>query len=672
MTTIRGNAPTMSDFVSIARNPDISPKSVLCRAVLLGSVSSVDRRGIYVLDVLTESASWVKCGTTGHSPRDCTNDLRSQYKFKCSACGGTDHVTFFCSIKDSKADEQTDFKPSKSQKTTPKPASKPARKPKAESTNPDPQQNPKAEPANPDLQQNPKVKPANLDLQQKTKAEPANPDLQQKRLAEQLKTKGNHAFKSEDFETAIDYYTQAIKWYDRESIYHSNRAAAYIAKKRFRLALADCHRAVALQSDHPTAKVLVRLGRCHFSLGAIIPALSALRQAIVLEPGNSVALSFRKKAVELQSHIDDFEGARSRNHWRMAQSAYEKCIQIIEEEEGDVPIEWTCWGIEVEIARGNWEEASGLVESAIQEHPNCPDLTLLHALVLFLTGTFEYAARQILTTLRMDPDSRKAKQLRLRVRTFEQLKAEGNEFFGDSQWRRAIDKYNEALQIVSEKLEEGNGGHIRALLLSNRAAAYVKLNQYKEARSDIKSSLTLHPTFFKAIRCRARINLHEECYDAAIEDFKQAIEYVRTEAERRALQAELNEAERMAAIKRNKRKNHYDTLGMPKALFVILEGMLIRAAGLTRTCSVLEIKKAYKRESLKHHPDKVGLCCHSLCLIVLRIIAIKGGNEERFKLVVEAYAILSDPLERSRHDAELNKYTSYSEQDDYDWSYFTP
>lgn len=45
----------------------------------------------------------------------------------------------------------------------------------------------------------------------------------------------------------------------------------------------------------------------------------------------------------------------------------------------------------------------------------------------------------------------------------------------------------------------------------------------------------------------------------------------------------------------------------------------------------MEIKKGYRRESLKHHPDK-------------------GGDEEKFKLVVEAHAVLSDPARRERYD----------------------
>ena len=52
---------------------------------------------------------------------------------------------------------------------------------------------------------------------------------------------------------------------------------------------------------------------------------------------------------------------------------------------------------------------------------------------------------------------------------------------------------------------------------------------------------------------------------------------------------------------------------------------------MARDCTETEIKKAYRRESLKHHPDK-------------------GGDEEKFKLVAEAHTVLSNPQSRQRYD----------------------
>jgi hypothetical protein len=55
----------------------------------------------------------------------------------------------------------------------------------------------------------------------------------------------------------------------------------------------------------------------------------------------------------------------------------------------------------------------------------------------------------------------------------------------------------------------------------------------------------------------------------------------------RALRGELKRAE--AALRRSKTKDYYKILGV------------------ARDCNEADIKKAYRRESLKHHPDKVRL-----------------------------------------------------------------
>jgi len=144
----------------------------------------------------------------------------------------------------------------------------------------------------------------------------------------------------------------------------------------------------------------------------------------------------------------------------------------------------------------------------------------------------------------------------------------------------------------------------------------LKLDRHTDALADTDASLLLSPNSFKALRTRARIELHLEKYDACIADFKSAIQQAQTEGSAtendvRALKSELKKAE--AALKRSKTKDYYKILG------------------LARDCNEADIKKAYRRESLKHHPDK-------------------GGDEEKFKLVVEANAVLSDPRRRERYD----------------------
>ena len=131
---------------------------------------------------------------------------------------------------------------------------------------------------------------------------------------------------------------------------------------------------------------------------------------------------------------------------------------------------------------------------------------------------------------------------------------------------------------------------------------------------DTEESITLYPGNFKTLRTRARIYLHLENFEASVADFKAALEQAKFEnsvPEVRSLQTELKKAE--AALKRSKTKDYYKILGV------------------SRDCTEVELKKAYRKESLVHHPDK-------------------GGDEEKFKLVNEAFSVLSDPQRRQRYD----------------------
>jgi len=58
---------------------------------------------------------------------------------------------------------------------------------------------------------------------------------------------------------------------------------------------------------------------------------------------------------------------------------------------------------------------------------------------------------------------------------------------------------------------------------------------------------------------------------------------------------------------------------------------------IERTANDDILRKAYKKAALVHHPDK-------------------GGNQETFQLVNEAWSILSDATRRSEYDRDLKKF----------------
>lgn len=66
--------------------------------------------------------------------------------------------------------------------------------------------------------------------------------------------------------------------------------------------------------------------------------------------------------------------------------------------------------------------------------------------------------------------------------------------------------------------------------------------------------------------------------------------------------------------------------------------------GVTRNCSLADIKKAYRLLALKYHPDKNNG---------------DTASEERFKEIAEAYVILGDAAKRNAYDYARGSRKSY-------------
>lgn len=212
-----------------------------------------------------------------------------------------------------------------------------------------------------------------------------------------------------------------------------------------------------------------------------------------------------------------------------------------------------------------------------------------------------------------------------RIRALDALKEAGNEAFKAGRIADAIAKYTEAIEAAQDDNET-----LRATLLSNRAAAHMKVRlsganllsredcliftcppfgefaadqktnllpvnsgtppqakSYDSAIADCSACLELDSSYFKAYRTRARAHLALEDYESSLRDFKQAYELAPAGSnDEAALKREVREAE--ATLKKSKMKDHYKVLG------------------IEAHATEVEIKKAYRKMSLVHHPDKGG------------------------------------------------------------------
>ncbi|KAL9229273.1 hypothetical protein vseg_004758 [Gypsophila vaccaria] len=73
---------------------------------------------------------------------------------------------------------------------------------------------------------------------------------------------------------------------------------------------------------------------------------------------------------------------------------------------------------------------------------------------------------------------------------------------------------------------------------------------------------------------------------------------------------------------------------------------------LSKDCSVVDIRRAYRKLAMQWHPDKWA-----------KTPALLGQAKQKFQKIQEAYSVLSDPRKRVLYDAGLYDHTD-DEQDE--------
>lgn len=128
--------------------------------------------------------------------------------------------------------------------------------------------------------------------------------------SEELKSQGNLAVRRKEYAAAIDFYNKALEIVPDNTIYHSNRAAAYSASGDHESALKDAQKSVEL--DPKYVKGWTRLGTAHYALGNFAEAQEAYEKVIEAEgpPGSD---SMRKALETATKRREESEATRQRS-----------------------------------------------------------------------------------------------------------------------------------------------------------------------------------------------------------------------------------------------------------------------------------------------------------------------------------------------------------------------
>ena len=449
----------------------------------------------------------------------------------------------------------------------------------------------------------------------------APPETGASGAAEAAKQRGNAEFKSGNYRSAVREYTEAIEQEPAAAaVLLLNRAAALMALGEYQRALADCRQSRKAYGDAAPAKALVRQARCELSLGDTDAALQTLAPLTTGSEGTEAERASAAEAAEqarrVAKHIASYWTYRAQKNWTLASIALDQAQSSAHVTEATSPVAWRILRAYVHLQRGQISQAHAIASNVYRAEANSTDALLLVARVMLANNDIPKAISQAQNALRNDPDRADVKRFLRKCKALQALKDEAGAAFKAGRNDEALGKYAEIIQAAEQDADQdAEPKKFLAIIYSNRAILLARLARHADAIADCTTALELDPGYTKPLRTRARSHLANEAYEEAVRDFKQACEESAGTPEADSLRRELRQAE--LDLKRSKKKDYYKILGVPK------------------TADGSEIKKAFRRESLKHHPDK-------------------GGDEEKFKLCNEAYDTLSDDDKRRRYDSGVD------------------
>ncbi|XP_030453346.1 uncharacterized protein LOC115674954 [Syzygium oleosum] len=510
---------------------------------------------------------------------------------------------------------------------------------------------------------------------------------------EKWRLRGNQAYASGDAGKAEDYYTHGINCVSRDEmsrsclralmLCHSNRAATRMAFGRMRDATGDCLRAIEI--DPNFFRVQVRAANCYLALGEVDDALRYYKKC--LQVGNEVCAD-RKIAVEASEGLQKAQKvSECMNHAAVllltrTSRDVEAAVEVIAEallisSYSEKLLEMKA---EALFMLRRYEEVIQLCEQTLDsaeknsldindqladldglEYSNRLYFRIWRCRLMFKSyfqlGRLDEGLaslerqEELVSAMNRNQNSSLASVIPQvgTARELLRLKAAGNEAFQAGKHAEAVEHYTAAMSCNVESRP------FAAICFCNRAATYKALGQITDAIADCSLAIALDGNYLKAISRRATLFEMIRDYGQAAADLQRLVSILTKQVEEKTNQAgvydrslsSVNELKqtslRLSEVEEAAKKD------IPLDIYLIL--------GVEPLASLPDIRKAYRKAALKHHPDKAS---QFLAKVdngddkLWKGIAeeVRKDADRLFKMIGEAHAILSEPTKRLQYDLE--------------------
>ncbi|GER52519.1 heat shock protein DnaJ with tetratricopeptiderepeat [Striga asiatica] len=511
---------------------------------------------------------------------------------------------------------------------------------------------------------------------------------------EHWRIKGNQAYHEGKLSKAEEFYSTGINVAPRVDtpghslkpllLCYSNRAATRMSLGRMREAIGDCKKATDL--DPNFLKVTLRAGNCYLVLGEVENAIECYSKCLSF--GTDVCLDRRitveaadclQKAKKVAEHIDQSSKLLQENNSNSTSTALKNISEALSisrfserllQMKGEALCSLRMYDEVIKLCDQTHDIAKKNFGADFSDDENCKFLDVnfwrlhLQSKSYFHLGRLDLALELIEKREKIPGSSRlrdssqeSSIALGATIRELLSLKKLGNEAFSCGKYTEAIEKYTSAISKSSESRS------FMAICFCNRAAAYQSINQVVDAIADCSLAIALDENYQKAISRRATLHEMIRDYKQAVYDLQRLISLLESQSQTKSQQLGSQSKSNGGSVRDlRKARRHLTALEekakkeTPLDLYLIL--------GIKATDAESEIKKAYRKAALRHHPDKV----------LVRSDVGDGGTlwkdfgekihedaDRLFKVIGEAYAVLSDPSKRAKYDNEEEIRNIYKE-----------
>ncbi|GKV05657.1 hypothetical protein SLEP1_g17643 [Rubroshorea leprosula] len=243
----------------------------------------------------------------------------------------------------------------------------------------------------------------------------------------------------------------------------------------------------------------------------------------------------------------------------------------------------------------------------LREDENNLEALLLRGRAYYYLADHDVAQRHYQKGLRLDPEHGELKKAYFGLKNLLKKTKSAEDNVNKGKLRLAVEDFKGALALDPNHLAHNVHLHL------GLCKVLVKLGRGKDALSCCSEALNIDGELTEALVQRGEAKLLTEDWEGAVEDLQAAAQ---KSPQDMSIREALMRAEK--ALKMSQRKDWYKILGVSK------------------TASISEIKRAYKKLALQWHPDKN--------------VDNREEAEAKFREIAAAYEVLGDEEKRTRYD----------------------